>query len=454
MTTRRKLIPMGLSPSYVPNWSEWHAIREIVANCKDADPEYRSLARDNDDDFAAFTTSTTPHAAECIFLGQSSSRSNADKIGEFGEGMKLAALVLTRKRGASLKIILPSHTIEFLFKNVLDTRVLHAAISPSSSLPDGVGCRFEICCKDAAKLSAGRIIPNGSLARRWPNKSSDGAGIWVKGVYITTIPKSSSLYHYNLTNVTLNRDREIPDEYSLASAVTQLLLSTADSSMVSDLLSNPNCWEHQCMSRAKHWLSYSEGDNYRSLVAAHYASHHGPSYCIGTDKQAENEAAAARGSTVVHVPSAVREILQQQGVPTSSEVLPKDAGLSTIPDMGRYRLKLNEIHALMEVLDCPASISIFPNEGDNTALDGMCVPQPDGYLIWLNERLFAPGNRLERLRTALHELAHTQGGSDGTIRFEYSLDKLCGILATAYLNLHHDRTAPDTDTDLPPTEMR
>jgi hypothetical protein len=84
-----------ISPDYIKSWSAERAIAEIIANAIDADPVGFTIG------YADGILDITDNAdlgigAEGMILGYSDKRERDDQIGQFGEGLKIATLVLAR----------------------------------------------------------------------------------------------------------------------------------------------------------------------------------------------------------------------------------------------------------------------------------------------------------------------------------------------------------------------
>jgi len=89
----KKSYELPISRDYVRHWGMAEAVREIVQNALDSDSPFeyeltedRLLVRSR---HSTLSTST-------LLLGQTSKATNTEKIGSFGEGYKIALLVLTR----------------------------------------------------------------------------------------------------------------------------------------------------------------------------------------------------------------------------------------------------------------------------------------------------------------------------------------------------------------------
>jgi hypothetical protein len=96
--------PLGLSPKYVSDWGFWEAVRELLQNAVDSQSDIEMTLSQQ----PTFTESDQPTYElaicsrgvtldpSCLLLGCSTKTNDKKTIGQFGEGFKLALLVLTR----------------------------------------------------------------------------------------------------------------------------------------------------------------------------------------------------------------------------------------------------------------------------------------------------------------------------------------------------------------------
>lgn len=93
-----KIYELSLVKNYVSHWGLTEACRELIQNALDSDsPFVYSFERE---DQGAYTLQLTSEFArlspQTLLLGATSKADNKDAIGSFGEGYKIALLVLTR----------------------------------------------------------------------------------------------------------------------------------------------------------------------------------------------------------------------------------------------------------------------------------------------------------------------------------------------------------------------
>lgn len=100
MSNNTQCYELTLTPNYVSDWTFNDAIRELIQNGTDQE----ILEKDNkfriDYDYKSKTLRLTNEKSKLkintLLLGRSSKSDNEDTVGQFGEGYKIAALVLNR----------------------------------------------------------------------------------------------------------------------------------------------------------------------------------------------------------------------------------------------------------------------------------------------------------------------------------------------------------------------
>ena len=94
-------IELTLAPTYVPNWTYVDAIRELFQNALDQEaqnPENKANWEYHDDTHElVISNAKSKLEAASLLLGQTSKAGDKSTIGQFGEGYKIATLVLLRE---------------------------------------------------------------------------------------------------------------------------------------------------------------------------------------------------------------------------------------------------------------------------------------------------------------------------------------------------------------------
>lgn len=90
-----KKYELSLSRNYVSSWGIKEAIRELLQNSKDGSDGNVNIDKENG--IITIANKNTSIPSSTLLLGNTSKKDDLDKIGQFGEGYKLALLVLLRE---------------------------------------------------------------------------------------------------------------------------------------------------------------------------------------------------------------------------------------------------------------------------------------------------------------------------------------------------------------------
>jgi hypothetical protein len=200
-----------LSFKYVPEWGLKQIPREIISNAIDTGAKYR-VYRDQDnlvieDDGCGLQISN-------LLIGEHSSAVGDNSIGKFGEGLKLALMVWTRM-GKKAQI----RTGKLIIIN--DTKEV-AGVKTLNFLYDEVeenfpGTRITLYEWDGEWDFSEQFLDVNDEDEIL-NKTSKGyildtSRLYVRGVFIKELPDYE--FGYNLLDATLNRDRNVVDEWQM-----------------------------------------------------------------------------------------------------------------------------------------------------------------------------------------------------------------------------------------------
>lgn len=91
---------LTLTENYVSDWDFYDAIRELIQNGTDQEildtSNHFDMIYDPGEKVLRFVNATSKLKINTLLLGRSSKTNNSDTVGQFGEGYKIAALVLNR----------------------------------------------------------------------------------------------------------------------------------------------------------------------------------------------------------------------------------------------------------------------------------------------------------------------------------------------------------------------
>lgn len=236
MSTR--IYDLPLARDYVRHWGLTEAIRELIQNAIDSDSpfEYAFMG-----DTLSITSRFTTLDAKTLLLGTTSKDGVAGKIGSFGEGYKLALLVLTRLNyGISVingdKLWTPSFVHSELFDSEI-LRITEQPVEGNQGLTflitglhhDDSNAVRESCLfmqppmTDVIGTKYGHILPSR------PGKLYVG-GLWVCDIKTT--------YGYDILPqfLKLERDRQTVAEWDLFWMLKNLWLDTKRWEQLADLM--------------------------------------------------------------------------------------------------------------------------------------------------------------------------------------------------------------------------
>lgn len=95
-----KTIELTITPNYISDWDFGDAVRELIQNGIDQqtiDPSNKlEISYDADEETLRLTNPKSALEINTLLLGCSSKTNNKETVGQFGEGYKIAALVLNR----------------------------------------------------------------------------------------------------------------------------------------------------------------------------------------------------------------------------------------------------------------------------------------------------------------------------------------------------------------------
>ena len=223
-----------ISPNYVNNWGINEAIREILQNAIDGDKCGYESEIVYDNNCLIIKNIGAKLDAKDLILGCSSKEDQYGLIGKYGEGFKLALVVLLRK-GMKItifngnKIWIPSFKISDIFK----TQVLNIEETECNNNKD---LSFEISPIDESLFNSlktyfpciennfGETIEtkNGSVLLDSKYKGK----MFVEGLYIQTDENFKYGYNFNSESVDLDRDRKAINYYELRRLTAEAIVSS------------------------------------------------------------------------------------------------------------------------------------------------------------------------------------------------------------------------------------
>lgn len=205
-------IDYPICQDYVQKWGLWEASREFVQNAMDSG-DYDVIY----DSTGMSIRSDVDIPRSCLLLGKSVKAEGS--IGKFGEGLKLAMLVLARmERKCVVRTFNEKWTANFVDVDGFDEEILRITVEECSH-SNFVNVFIPMTLEEYEEIS------NNILKDRSPHilEGYSPGTIFVGGLYVCKLKDFAHAYNLSPTVVTLNRDRDIPSMFDLQVAASNLL---------------------------------------------------------------------------------------------------------------------------------------------------------------------------------------------------------------------------------------
>jgi hypothetical protein len=230
--------PYLISEKYCDHWTVQMALRELIANAIDA-TSYTDISitwqeqPDSEMGLGCIANSSAIITKRHLLLGESDKKQ--EDIGQFGEGLKLAALVLARK---SRQVWVDSGSCRYTF-TVDDNpgfgcRTLFVEVLDLPEFTDGTKVYFTAGKREVGSAKMMFRVFNG--VEEIEDNILDASGdVYVKGVRICKMEKS--FLGYDLSDKTLiNRDRTMVDRDKVDGAIRSMLQQNRSSKIAENVL--------------------------------------------------------------------------------------------------------------------------------------------------------------------------------------------------------------------------
>jgi hypothetical protein len=237
--------PYMISTKYCENWTPTMAAREFFANALDTGD---TLAKTWYLGFGMIQNNSTQFDMQNLLLGESGNRANAQAIGQFGEGLKIGALVLARN---GRKVIVKSKDKIFVFTvdNLAgfgtDIQTLVVEVSDNDTLVEGTIVKWE-CPEIEFETAKNMFYEFQDFTKKAEvlfeteggSKVLDESGaVYICGVKVQD--KLNFLFGYDINSKELlNRDRTILDIFAIKEKVTSILEKCNSDAVIEALIKN------------------------------------------------------------------------------------------------------------------------------------------------------------------------------------------------------------------------
>lgn len=297
---------LPISPKYVSHWGLWQAVRELIQNAydqRDSDPACRVEVRLNSRGTLRISTSTGELSASSLLLGETN-KAGTTARGKFGEGYKLAMLVLTR---LGLKVEIYNNSRKWIPRLQADPRFgCDLLVVYEEELPlaePGVAFLVHGVTDDQWSEIQRNIRQDGGREDAILEDPSEKGRVYVGGLYVCSDTNFRFGYSLRAGSVQLDRDRGMIDGFNLSVQTSKLWSENKDDPRVYDLIKD----EAPDVRYVQHVNSDSSAPVV-AAVAARFVAEHGAD-TIPVSTQAEVQRAQEAGVRWVLVPSQLKDLI-------------------------------------------------------------------------------------------------------------------------------------------------
>jgi len=434
-------VALSVSVDYLPNWGAYEGLRELVQNYIDSQDDcgVTGTISYEGGSYSGKVTLTNhgakPLNREALLFGVTSKANRADQRGQFGEGMKVGALALVRD---NRQVIIRTQTENWTASLQKSTefggqKVLTFTTHKRQTITDDVTVEISPVYKEEwDKISQSFMFMQGEvesknsyygkvlLDDKYRNK------IFAKGIFVKDMENMK--WGYDLSELTLNRDRSMVDEWDVRSHVCSLLTYLYDRKQISlsdvrEIFDNNN-WEAQS---SYYWSS----SNAMKDLLKQYVAEVGGKNCIVTHSNDEAVKAESFGWKAIRVPKTLSDAFSSL---INSESVRKEIGLSTFSEMTnelrdsvaevyqKDTLSADETVNLTWAIDALARVNIEVNPTVvRFVRDGEILGLFKCGEISIAKSLLE--DKVDTLSVLVHEYAHNWGG-DGTIAHSSAIESV------------------------------
>lgn len=237
-------VHLTISRDYVVKWGVWEALRELIQNALDT-KKYKITYTENE-----ITVSTFAGALDRrnLLLGISSKRDDESTIGTYGEGFKLAMLVLLREgKSISVKNGKDLWTPHFSHHPELHHECLALSIFDGAVEGDADTVTFtvgnlsqaeidEVKSKTLYNFNLDNIQAEHDGSFCWGTPRGQESKLYVGSLYVCDLGKKYKLsYNFAPNILHLDRDRQSVDDFYLSLEATRMIAMAGNYDLLAEL---------------------------------------------------------------------------------------------------------------------------------------------------------------------------------------------------------------------------
>jgi len=296
---------LPLSPSYCEHWGLWEAVREIYQNALDAGDAV--IAYYENEQSLILSSKGRPLDPSTLVLGTTSKRDNKNQRGKFGEGYKLALLVLTRlkhdvviRTGRECWAPVLEHDSNF---NATVLNIYTDSFEADAETVEGAFFRISEVRPEDHDFILSNIRPHPDEDNTILDEEGEAGRIYAGGLYVTTVKGFKCGYSFRPDVIKLDRDRGMVDGFDLAWETSKLWTAAGHSARLSELLES----EAPDVEYVESHVNATPG--FADAHFNYFVSRHGFG-AVPVSTQEEIQRASAAGMKWVLVPEKVKAMLR------------------------------------------------------------------------------------------------------------------------------------------------
>lgn len=426
-------IELTIKTDYLPEWNISHALRELLQNAKDAELEFNAPMgvrhrKDTNTLVIENDGCVIPH--EALLFGHTTKLDRGDLAGKFGEGIKLAMVVLARS-GYDVKIRSGSEVwvpkIERSDKFNADVLCVH--IEKGRACKDRVQIEVGGITAEEWETMKGHFLFLSDLKGRHVETSQGTllldaryqGKMFVKGIFVQNNPQL--IYGYNLKDAQIDRDRKMiqsaDSQFRILDIWKEALVT--HTIMVEDTFSGLLDKQAADVEGLRDWNVHSIPLEQRQSLAARFKTTHGDS-AVPVGTLADSKDIEHLGRKGIIVPKSLKAVLES--VMDSAEVAKVKLREEVTKTYGWHELTEVEKANMEKVLNIVSKVS--PCSLDEVDIVDFRDPCLKG--MFKDTRILLAKTQVqdlcEGLATFIHELAHKIGGGDGEHSHVGNMEKL------------------------------
>lgn len=279
-------IELTLAPTYVPSWTCVDAIRELFQNALDQEaqnPENKANWEYRDDTHElVISNAKSKLEAASLLLGQTSKAGDKSTIGQFGEGYKIATLVLLRE---GKNVVFYNYGIKevwrprFVKSRRFGTSILTFFTEKKPIWERVPSADLEIVIEGITPEEYyGEIVPSNLHLRNdynvleeteYGNVIDLPGKVFVNGLFVCDYEPYTYGYDFKPENIRLDRDRKMVSDFDLRWMASKMWSTCKDTDKVLEMIVDGKA-------DVAFLDSVSYTSSWRDLAAANFKSVYGP----------------------------------------------------------------------------------------------------------------------------------------------------------------------------------